>query len=378
MVDILREQLKNVLAHRDSISDTKYNPRYMPKEGATALDEVAEVILLPRFNAKAVVVPKDVREIELDNNVLIQLREYVAIIASTYRDNPFHNFEHACHVTMATNKFLKRVVSPRLASEDEGKAASYGDIASKLHYYTHGINSDPLTCLAIMFSALIHDVDHHGVSNQQLIKEEPEMGAFYKNKSVAEQNSFDIAWGLLMSEQFPDLQRCLFSSESELTRFRQVVVNVVMATDIFDPELNGLRRNRWDRAFSEKEMSHEELNDLRATIVIEHIMQASDVAHTMQHWHVYRKWNRRLFAEMYYAYKAGRMEKDPSNFWYQGELTFFDKYVIPLAMKLKECNVFGVSSDECLNYASRNRMEWEDRGEEVVAEMVREFNSSQT
>jgi hypothetical protein len=29
----------------------------------------------------------------------------------------------------------------------------------------------------------------------------------------------------------------------------------------------------------------------------------------------------------------------------------FDNYVIPLARKLKECNVFGVSSDEYLNYA---------------------------
>jgi hypothetical protein len=29
---------------------------------------------------------------------------------------------------------------------------------------------------------------------------------------------------------------------------------------------------------------------MKATIVIEHIIQASDVAHTMQHRHVYQKW----------------------------------------------------------------------------------------
>jgi hypothetical protein len=38
------------------------------------------------------------------------------------------------------------------------------------------------------------------------------------------------------------------------------------------------------------------------------------------------------------------MKADPSTFWYQGELGFFDNYIIPLAKKLKECNVFGVSS----------------------------------
>lgn len=88
-------------------------------------------------------------------------------------------------------------------------------------------------------------------------------------------------------------------------------------------------------------------------------MQASDVSHTMQHWHVYRKWNKKLFEELLKAHRDGRMAVDPSTFWYKGELTFFDEYIIPLANKLKNCNVFGVSSDECLNYAVRNRAEWE-------------------
>ena len=54
----------------------------------------------------------------------------------------------------------------------------------------------------------------------------------------------------------------------------------------------------------------------------------------------------------------------------EGELKFFDNYIIPLAQKLKDCNIFGVSSDECLNYAIRNRAEWQDRGRSIVAEYV--------
>ena len=38
--------------------------------------------------------------------------------------------------------------------------------------------------------------------------------------------------------------------------------------------------------------------------------------------------------------------------------------IIPLAKKLRDCNIFGVSSDECLNYAQRNRDEWEECGRE--------------
>jgi hypothetical protein len=92
-------------------------------------------------------------------------------------------------------------------------------------------------------------------------------------------------------------------------------------------------------------------------------------------WHIYRKWNQRLFNEMMTAYQQGRADKNPAESWYKGELGFFDFYIIPLAKKLKDCGVFGVSSDEYLNYAEKNREEWELRGHEVVARMVESYNS---
>ena len=49
---------------------------------------------------------------------------------------------------------------------------------------------------------------------------------------------------------------------------------------------------------------------------------------------------------------------------------FFDYYIIPLTKKLKECGVFGVSSGEFLDFAQKNREEWERQGEEVVAGMI--------
>lgn len=72
---------------------------------------------------------------------------------------------------------------------------------------------------------------------------------------------------------------------------------------------------------------------------------------------------------MYTAYAEGRTQKDPSEGWYGGEIWFFDNYVIPLATKLKKCGVFGFSSEEYLNYATQNRMEWEAKGQEVVETM---------
>ena len=97
-----------------------------------------------------------------------------------------------------------------------------------------------------------------------------------------------------MQPEYRNLQQCIFTNEFELKRFRQLVVNLVMATDIFDKEMKALRNSRWDRAFhldpQKQTLSEDETTNVKATIVIEHIIQAADVAHTMQHWHVYTKW----------------------------------------------------------------------------------------
>ena len=67
------------------------------------------------------------------------------------------------------------------------------------------------------------------------------------------------------------------------------------------------------------------------------------------------------------------MAEDPSVNWYKGELGFFDFYLIPLAKKLSTCGVFGVSSDEVLNYAQANRKEWEHRGEEMLQGYLKRY-----
>jgi hypothetical protein len=76
-----------------------------------------------------------------------------------------------------------------------------------------------------------------------------------------------------------------------------------------------------------------------------------------------------LYREQLVAFLIGRTDQDPTIDWYESELRFFDFCVIPLAQKLKECGVFGVSSHEYLNYALNNRKEWESTGRDIVAEM---------
>ncbi|CAB9512393.1 cyclase soluble subunit alpha-3 [Seminavis robusta] len=345
------------------------------KEGQTVIDEVQEIIALPQAQAKVLLGGKHAAKIELSKEVVQQLHDYVSIIASMYNKNPFHSFEHATHVCQSCNKLMSRIVRPDDVFDSD--VSSEMELVQNLHAHTHGITSDPLTQFAVVFSGLIHDVDHDGVPNAQLVKEGTRVAQHYKNKAVAEQNSIDIALELLNEPAFEALRAAIHGTPGEKRRFRQLVINSVIATDIADKQLKELRNARWQKAFSPSSSTEggSALDDVnrKATIVIEHLIQASDVAHTMQHWLMYRKWNERLFAEMALAYKNGRSAKHPAEFWYKGELGFFDFYVIPLAKKLKECGVFGVSSDEYLNYAMMNRREWEAKGEHAVAELAAKY-----
>jgi len=307
-----------------------------------------------------------------------------------YNKNPFHNFENASHVLMSCIKLLNRIISRAEDCQDCQEGTDN----------TYGICSDPLTSFAIVFSALIHDVNHSGVSNVQLVKERAPVAAMYKNKSVAEQNSIDVGWGLLMEPAYKNLRRHIYTTADEFRCFRHLVVNCVMATDIVDKDLIDARNRRWDLAFSSSAPnssddedddggscviatnnklnlceSFRHVNNRKGTIVIEHLIQLSDVAHTMQHWQIYRRWNERLFEESYVAYANRRAERNPADNWYEGELRFYDLYIIPLAKKIKQCRVFGVSSDEYLSYALQNRTEWKDRGKEIVDELARKMEA---
>jgi hypothetical protein len=64
------------------------------EEGKTCMDEVEDVIVMPHSTTTA---SQDgaYKTLKLDEDVVANLREYVATIASLYRNNKFHCFEHA-------------------------------------------------------------------------------------------------------------------------------------------------------------------------------------------------------------------------------------------------------------------------------------------
>ena len=197
-----------------------------------------------------------------------------------------------------------------------------------------------------------------------------------------EQNSIDVAFDHLMLPGFEDLRACIYSDESELQRFRQIVVNSVLATDYWNCEGSlESRQSRFETYFGEKNQftndKSKECLDQKGTIMLELIMASSDIFHAIQSWHMYQKWSERYFQEMVAAYQGGRLSHDPAVFWYKNELKFFDEHVIPLTKQLAQCGLLGASGDEILGFALSNRQQWSAKGVDIVASMMARYHGKE-
>ncbi|KAG7342014.1 family 3 adenylate cyclase [Nitzschia inconspicua] len=312
--DILATFLKQIIAKRKKQEGVNGVSLRMPESGigqtdslcnGGILEEVQDLIKLPKFDPRTCVAKGEAEA--LDPAIATELYQFIGTIESMYCTNPFHSFEYAAHVTMSVMKLLSRIVAPE---------------------------TDP--------------------NFRVLMNENSKFSALYNNKSIAEQKSVDDAWQLLMRPTFENLRGAIYSNTDEYNRFRQLVVNCVMATDIVDKDLREL--------------------PLSLNILSKHQMLCTLCNSGMSTLNGMRDCSRRCSMhtrkEMFNAYQKGRRDTNPADNCYEGEIAFFDYYIIPLAKKLHECGVFGVFSDEYLTYALKNRREWEQKGNSVVSEML--------
>ena len=149
--EIIGQNLKEIAARRDAIavepeSESLIEALEMEslQHEHTVLEECSDVIALPKFHAPRKQRTSD--SSELPPVVVNQLRDYVHTIAMMYRDNPFHNFQHASHVTMSATRLLARIIAPDIAVSGKSDI----DCDKVLHDHTYGITSSPLTRLAIV------------------------------------------------------------------------------------------------------------------------------------------------------------------------------------------------------------------------------------
>ncbi len=380
--------------------------------------------------AKGPLVPNN----RLPSQARDELILYVSNIASLYRDVLYHNFEHASHVVASTDVLIAMLKNKRPQNHNNSKrrcsaSTNFSDITSDFstsqrnHPMSNDLSNCPLIHVALVICALVHDVEHQGVGNKQLVDEDDPLAIKYNGKSVAENHSLDVALQMLQEPRYSCLYTCIVGTpdDSNMTTnhnerlFRRIFYDIILATDINSQERLQRNKEKWKLAFEETErstctcpilesiqhsdpslkerktpskinfesendtiqcmvctLSQEEcfpdVNYLHTSAVVEQLIQAADIAHNMQSWEIFLKWNIKLYNELWAA-KLARRGPDVSANWFKGQIGFFDFYIIPLAKRLEQCGIFGSLGSLFLYNTNQNRRRWIEEGEERCGEM---------
>lgn len=196
----------------------------------------------------------------LSDQVIAELRGFVKRILKGYNDKPYHNREHAYHVLLSTNKLLDLML--HFHTNDNGHERHI-QIPK-----TFGLRRDTLSQFTLLFAALIHDCQHGGVSNRQLTLEDDPLSLLYNDSSVLEQQSLTIAFAELLQPEFSNLRKIFFPTREVYSEFRKNVVNLVLATDIANPERMQLTKDKWKTAFGDMDQSEARRNSTITEITL--------------------------------------------------------------------------------------------------------------
>ena len=113
--ELLCQLLKSIVAHRTAVRGARVAKQAEKDQitemamdigdGKLVVEEVANIIELPEFDFHAAYA--DPESVELPPKVVAQCHEYVSILASMYKTNPFHNFEREYGRKHIGNEILK-------------------------------------------------------------------------------------------------------------------------------------------------------------------------------------------------------------------------------------------------------------------------------
>lgn len=267
-----------------------------------------------------------------------QIAKFVAEVAQTYIDVKFHNLSHAMHVTTSMNKLL-----------------------SVMH------NEDPLNSFSLIFSALVHDAGHTGMSNKILVETKHPLSEKYENGvPIAEKLSLEIALEILFKTEYQAFRTAIIPKVIDKIQYAKTLFQSILVTDIATPGRVKLGIERYEVAQNEQgeydtrlcplavhiqgvfdgvgleETVLTEYPDefvithtgLQKCVRNEHMMLLSDISHLLQGWEHFVKWNFRLFKELNECFAQGFCN-DPRDGWFEGQIGFLDFYILPLAKRSK-------------------------------------------
>lgn len=261
----------------------------------------------------------------------------VEFIQPMYKKNHYHSFEHAVHVMCNCSYFLTQV---------------------------HEI-FDEVEKFAILYAALIHDVEHLGVTNMALINKRHELAKKYHNQSVAEMNSLSIGLGILERKDYNILARLSPESHRKFTDF---VIDLVLSTDIacmYKKQILYLKlRDQHDAETGRLRID----NNAGKIALLMLILRSSDVGSSMQSLMTSHEWVRNYYMEVKLASMRGDGPFFDDDVFFTQQIKYIEGHSMNLIEYLAntgriDAEFIAIIRDNCNN----NQRDWIRNGRELLA-----------
>ena len=133
----------------------------------------------------------------------LKMHNYLLEVEKYYQDNPFHNLYHAASVTQ-----VACMISEPMGARE------------KLGLFQH---------FAVIFSAVIHDIDHPGNTNAFEVNSISARAILYNDQSILENHHCSTAFKLLYRPTLNFIEDMPLADQKE---FRKMAISSILATDM--------------------------------------------------------------------------------------------------------------------------------------------------
>eukprot|EP01096_Ripella_sp_DP13-Kostka_P009398 TRINITY_DN3615_c1_g1_i1.p1 TRINITY_DN3615_c1_g1~~TRINITY_DN3615_c1_g1_i1.p1 ORF type:complete len:343 (-),score=141.59 TRINITY_DN3615_c1_g1_i1:145-1173(-) len=200
------------------------------------------------------------------------LFNFLRSIDESYLDVPYHNCIHAADVTQTLNFLLVQ-----------------SDIISHLTEFE---------TLAVLLSAIVHDVHHPGLTNLFLVQTYHPYAVLYNDQSVLENHHCSEAFRMLLQPENNFLDQL---PETRKREVRDLVVYLVLNTD-FRKHLKFV--NRFQDLFFDKKIDWNDQKQRKQVLLM--ALKCSDVSHGAKSNDLHLQWTNRISDEFF---RQGDVEK---------------------------------------------------------------------
>ncbi|KAI8334442.1 hypothetical protein BC941DRAFT_432989 [Chlamydoabsidia padenii] len=223
------------------------------------------------------------------------LYDFLFDVANMYQPlNPYHNFQHAVDVMQSIFCFLCRLgilspmdsqASPDLATKKQRGNYDWLD--------KNGTMKDlfsPLDVLALVLASIGHDVGHPGVNNMFMIRTATPLSLMYNDRSVLESFHAMVFFNILQRHCFRPLTE--WQTTAKYTRFRKIVVQSILATDmgLHDDYVNRIQRQQERLYASPIDASNEDQAEDEIILICGSLIKCADISNCARPFPVAKEW----------------------------------------------------------------------------------------